>query len=78
MVSITRTSKFSGITRTLELDITQQQMDNYINGMHIHKAFPNLSADQREFILTGCTKEEWDEMFPPEDIDDDYDGSEDY
>lgn len=75
MVKVTRTSDFSGITRTLELDITQQQIDNYTNGMHIHKAFPNLSADQREFILTGCTKEEWDEMFPPEDIDD---GSEDY
>jgi hypothetical protein len=24
---------------------------------------PNLSADDREFLMTGTTPEEWDEMF---------------
>lgn len=76
MIQVTRTSKFSGITRTLEFNITQDQIDKYNEGLHIQKAFPNLTSDEREFILTGITKEEWDEMC--KDITDDYDGSEDY
>ncbi|WP_396189902.1 hypothetical protein [Flavobacterium sp.] len=26
-------------------------------------AFPHLSADDREFIMTGITAEEWNELF---------------
>jgi hypothetical protein len=33
----------------------------------IQDAFPTLTADEREFILTGITSEEWDEIFPEED-----------
>jgi hypothetical protein len=29
----------------------------------IQDAFPDLTADQREFIMTGITPEEWDQMF---------------
>ena len=32
----------------------------------VQDAFPQLSADEREFLMTGCTPEEWNEMFPPE------------
>ncbi len=55
---------FSGVKRTKELDITQEQMDAYNAGALIQNAMPQLSADDREFILTGATKEEWDEAFP--------------
>lgn len=65
-MKITRTSQSSGITRTLDLNITQEQLDNFNDGMHVQKAFPHLSADQREFILTGITGEEWNKIFPPE------------
>lgn len=63
MLSITRKSQLSGITRTLELDITPQQAADYLNGALIQDAFPNLSADEREFIMTGITPEEWDAAF---------------
>jgi hypothetical protein len=33
------------------------------SGMLIQDAFPMLSADEREFIKTGITPEEWEEMF---------------
>lgn len=64
---VTRTSQMSGKTRTLDLPITEKQMHEYNNGELIQYAFPNLSADEREFIMTGITKEEWDELFPEDD-----------
>ena len=62
-MQITRTSTLSGITRSLEIPCTEEQMAAYKNGALIQVAFPNLTADQREFILTGITKDEWDELF---------------
>ena len=62
-MQITRTSPVSGITRSLEIPCTEEQMAAYKNGALIQVAFPDLTADQREFILTGITKEEWDELF---------------
>lgn len=35
-------------------------------GMYIQDAFSFLTPDEREFILTGITKEEWDETFKEE------------
>jgi len=43
--------------------------------MHMQQIFPQLSADQREFLMTGCTPEEWAALFPPEDDEDDEDES---
>lgn len=60
---VTRTSKLSGIIRTLDLDITQQQLLDYERGMKIQHAFPNLTPADREFFMTGITDEEWKEMF---------------
>lgn len=36
------------------------------NEMHIQDAFPQLSADEREFIKTGLTPDDWDLLFPEE------------
>lgn len=61
---ITRTSTLSGITRTLDLDVTPAQVDRYTaGGVLIQDAFPQLAKEQREFIKTGITAKEWDEMF---------------
>jgi hypothetical protein len=32
-------------------------------GKLIQDAFPMLNADQREFLLTGLTPEQWDKIF---------------
>ena len=63
-MKITRTSWFTGKTRTLDLNVTQEQLDIYDNGELLQRAFPQLSADDREFIKTGVTAEEWDEIIP--------------
>jgi hypothetical protein len=59
---ITRTSIASGITRTTDIPVTEAQLNLYINGTLIQKAMPSLTADEREFILTGMTSEEWEMM----------------
>jgi len=65
---ITRTSAFSGKTRTLDLPITQEQLDKWKRGMLIQDAMPSLTADDREFIKTGITPEEWDATFLVDDV----------
>jgi hypothetical protein len=61
---IERTSKVSGITRMKELPVTLQQLERFEKGMEtIQDIFPDLSADDREFIKTGITAEEWDKLF---------------
>ena len=57
---IERKSMFTGITRQMDLDITQEQIDKYKSGVLIQDAFPNLTVDEREFIMTGATAYEWD------------------
>lgn len=61
---IKRTSAISGKQREMDLPVTQEQLDKYASGMYyIQDVFPNLTPDQREFIKTGITSEEWDFMF---------------
>lgn len=69
-MQVTRTSMISGKTRTLDLNITQYQIMAYNAGMLIQDAFPNLSATEREFLMTGITAEEWDATFGNEEEDD--------
>jgi hypothetical protein len=35
----------------------------YNNGALIQKAFPFLNADQREFLMSGLTPDEWNAIF---------------
>lgn len=37
-----------------------------MKGKFIQDAFPTLTADEREFLMSGITKAEWDEMFSDE------------
>ena len=64
IVNIIRKSPVSGITHSMEIVCTKDQLLRYEKGEeYIQDIFPNLSPDQREFILTGITSEEWDEIF---------------
>lgn len=73
-MEITRTSELSGITHTREMPgVTQDRLDQCWRfnanreGKHIQDVFPELSADDREFLMTGITAEEWTEAFGSED-----------
>ena len=66
---VTRTSNVTGVTRTLDLPVTEEQLTAHKSGTHAQNAFPDLSADLREFIISGITLEEWDKLF--KDLEDD-------
>lgn len=66
---ITRVSIFSGVQRSLEIAVTQAQLEEWAGGTLIQKAMPDITNAEREFIMNGVTQEEWDEMFK-EDEDD--------
>ena len=63
---ITRKSPFSGKLHSAVINVTQKQLDLWESGMLIQDAMPNLTANEREFIKTGITPEEWDNAFGPE------------
>lgn len=60
---ITKRSPFSGKTHSMEINVTEKQIEDWLNGMLIQDAMPNLTPDEREFILTGITAVEWEEVF---------------
>ena len=61
---IMRISILSGKVAEMDLDITSEQLESYeLYGALLQDAFPNLSLDEREFIKTGITPQEWDNAF---------------
>ena len=60
---ITRTSPFTGVTRTKDILVTEEQLARWQSGERIQNAMPYLSASDREFIMTGITDDEWDNAF---------------
>ena len=61
---VIRQNPFNGNVNTRDLDITDEQVAAYEAGALLQNAFPNLSADDREFYKTGI--DNWEEMFGEE------------
>jgi hypothetical protein len=71
---LTRVSEFTGKEHTMELPGTAERYEQWLladcmTRPHVQHAFPDLSPEQREFLLTGITQEEWDAMMGEEDPD---------
>jgi hypothetical protein len=64
---ITKTSQISKTQSTLDLDVTQEQLERieyrFFTGELIQNIVPNLSKEEREFLITGITPKEWNELF---------------
>ena len=56
---ITRKSPVTGRINTLSIDVDQPQIDAWESGMLIQDAMPDLTADEREFIMTGSHENDW-------------------
>ena len=63
MLIIERESPFSGNTNRMAIQVTEAQIAAWQGGELIQNAMPNVSADEREFIKTGITPEEWENTF---------------
>jgi hypothetical protein len=73
---ITRVSAFTNKEHTMDIPITQEEFNRLkyseilpgmgkwsVPGKNIQEAFPFLTPNQREFLMTGITAEEWDDLF---------------
>jgi len=60
-------SALTGAKHAMPLEITEAQVYDWVNGVSIQDAMPNLSPEGREFLMTGITQVEWDSLFSDED-----------
>lgn len=69
-VFVTHRSMFNpyGTTMQLPMGICSFLLayTEWQTGMLIQKAFDKLNADQREFLMTGASPEQWNNLFLPE------------
>jgi hypothetical protein len=64
MISVQKKSQLTGKINTMTLNVTYAQLTAYQKGEAlIQDIFPQLNADEREFILNGITPDEWKEKF---------------
>ena len=65
MIEIERISPLTGNWNKMYVDISQEQIKEWNSPRRerlIQDIFPNLSEDEREFIMTGYTPADWKEM----------------
>ena len=56
---ISKISDMSNKMHTMDIDVTDEQLQDWRDGTAIQDAMPNLTPDEREFIKTGITPKEW-------------------
>jgi hypothetical protein len=62
-MKITKVSMLSKLERSLELNVTDEEIKAWKSGMLIQDAMPRLNENEREFIMTGITAEEWEKHY---------------
>ena len=63
---IKRVSDMSGKTNVMTIEFDMEDYKRWGQGVLIQNAMPYLTADEREFLMTGITAQEWKEMFGAE------------
>ena len=65
MLTIYRANPLTGEVRSMQIPMDQHQfydaMKRWRSGVLIQDAFPLLSADEREFVMTGLLPGEWED-----------------
>jgi len=65
-INIEKVSKLTGKTHVRRLFVDPQDIEDHKNGKLAQEAFPYLDKHDREYLITGSTKEEWEKMFGKE------------
>jgi uncharacterized protein (DUF779 family) len=55
-------SMMSGTLNEMNIEVSEKQIILWQEGALIQDVMPDLSADEREFLMTGITPSEWHEM----------------
>lgn len=67
MITVRKFSQFTGKLNSMQLPVTKERLLAWANSTAlVQDEFPDLTPDQREFLLTGSTPEEWNEFVGPE------------
>jgi uncharacterized protein (DUF779 family) len=62
-MQITRRNPFTGEHHSMDIAVTEQQLQAWKSGQLIQDAMPGLTDDEREFIMTGILPAQWNEIF---------------
>ena len=66
---ILRKSVLTGNVNTMDINVTDEQFTKYLGSNEcIQNVLPDLSADVREFLISGITPDEWDKAFGLEEV----------
>jgi hypothetical protein len=57
---VTKNCPFTGEPKTMDIDVTDAQMKAWKDGELIQHVMPNLTADEREFLISGITRDVWE------------------
>jgi hypothetical protein len=60
---VTKKSPISGKVSSMELPITEAQLEAHQNGELVQNVFPTLSREEREFLVSGISPKEWNDLF---------------
>jgi len=61
---VTKKHLLTGVMNTMDLPVTQEQMDLYNSPKrpNVQDIFPDLDVDQREFLISGMLPGDYDNM----------------
>ena len=52
----------TGIINSMDIAVSEEQLQAWESGELIQNVMPDLTADEREFIMTGATANDWKEI----------------
>ena len=61
--TFTRWSPVSFRENTMEMEVDPADLAKYTSGGLVQYCFPYLTPAEREFIISGCTPEDWNSIF---------------
>jgi len=66
---ILRKSALTGNVNTMDINVTDEQFTKYLGSNEcIQNVLPDLSVDEREFLISGITQDEWNKAFGLEEV----------
>lgn len=59
---ITKRSKFTGAVNRMDLPVTREDLLR-LDNEYVQDVFPNLTVEEREFLISGASVEEQEAIF---------------
>lgn len=65
MIIYEKKSPVTGVLNTMSINTNPAEVAKWISGTLIQEAMPNATAEEREFLISGCTASCWDQLKDP-------------